>query len=250
MRNPYLERLQGQKQHPASPSIPSKPGFEGIEGDKGCRVSGNTWPRSPARTPTTPTTSLKNATTAYPQNLQNLGSPSVPVPTPTLPDAPDGAGPTPEIELPAAGGRYRKSFAFLLQKPPAYIPVERWQQAVEDSRSFLHKWGEQAELLDWDWGDLFGLDILPADPHPSYSRLSRYDNTRLVLAVAGQRGDRNYRGHSDNQKSQYRRHHGLSPLQQTSIGSVGRFAQGLHRVKPWLRPHGSTPRFARGASVR
>jgi len=183
VRNPYLERLQGQKQHPALPSIPSKPGFEGIEGDKGCRVSGNTWPRSPARTPTTPTTSLKNATTAYPQNLQNPSSPSVPVPTPTLPDAP---GPTLEIvELPAAGGRYRKLFAFLLQNPPAYIPVERWQQAVEDSRSFLHKWGEQAELLDWDWGDLFGLDILPADPHPSYSRLSRYDNTGLCWMLQG-----------------------------------------------------------------
>ena len=183
MRNPYLERLQGQKQHPASPSIPSKPGFEGFEGDKGCRVSGNTWPRSPARTPTTPTTFLKNATTAYPQNLQNPSSPSVSVPTPTLPDAP---GPKLEIvELPAAGGRYRKLFAFLLQNPPAYIPVERWQQAVEDSRSFLHKWGEQAELLDWDWGDLFGLDIQPADPHPSYSRLSRYDNTGLCWLLQG-----------------------------------------------------------------
>ena len=172
MRNPYLERLLGQKQHPAPPSIPSKPSFEGFEGDQGCRVSGNTWPRSPA--------------TAYPQNLQNLGSPSVPVPTPALPDAPDGAGPTLEIvELPAAGGRYRKLFAFLLQKPPAYIPVERWQQAVEDGRSFLHKWGEQAELLDWDSRDLFALDTPPADPHPSYSRLSRYDNTGLCWLLQG-----------------------------------------------------------------
>ena len=184
MRNPYLERLQGQKQHPASPSIPSKPGFEGFEGDKGCRVSGNNWPRSPAITPTTPTTSLKNATTAYPQNLQNPSSPSVPVPTPTLPDAPGG---------PYAGDRRTASSGWALSQvvrlpspePPAYIPVERWQQAVEDSRSFLHKWGEQAELLDWDSRDLFGLDIPPADPHPSYSRLSRYDNTGLCWLLQG-----------------------------------------------------------------
>ena len=105
------------------------------------------------------------------------------MPTPTLPDAP---GPKLEIvELPAADGRYRKAFTHLLVEPPAHIPVERWQQAVEDSRSFLHKWGEQAELLDWDWGDLFGLDIQPADPHPSYSRLSRYDNTGLCWLLQG-----------------------------------------------------------------
>ena len=108
------------------------------------------------------------------------------MPTPTLPEAPDGAGPTVEIvELPAAGGRYRKAFTFLLVEPPAHISVERWQQAVEDGRSFLHKWGEQAELLDWDSRDLFGLDIPPADPHPSYSRLSRYDNTGLCWLLQG-----------------------------------------------------------------
>ena len=185
MRNPYLERLQDQKQHPASSSIPSKPSFEGFEGDQGYRISGNTWPRSLAIIPTTPTTSLQNATTAYPQNLQNPSSPSVPVPTPTLPGAPDGAGPTVEIELPAAGGRYRKAFTHLLVEPPAHISVERWQQAVKDGRSFLHKWGEQAELLDWDSRDLFALDIPPADPHPSYSRLSRYDNTGLCWMLQG-----------------------------------------------------------------
>jgi hypothetical protein len=179
VRNPYLERLRGQKQHPASPSIPSKPGFEGFEGDQGCRIFGNTWPRSPAVIPTTPTNSLNNATTAYPQNLQNPSSPSVPVPTPTLSEAPDGACPTVEIELPAAGGRYRKAFTHLLLEPPAHISVERWQRAVEDGRSFLAAWGEQADALGWDSRDLFGLDIPPADPHPSYSRLSRYDNTGL-----------------------------------------------------------------------
>jgi hypothetical protein len=82
-------------------------------------------------------------------------------------------------EFPAAGGRYRKAFTHLLLEPPAHISVERWQRAVEDGRSFLAAWGEQADALGWDSRDLFGLDIPPADPHPSYSRLSRYDNTGL-----------------------------------------------------------------------
>jgi hypothetical protein len=185
VKNPYLERLRGQKKHPASPSIPSKPGFEGFEGDQGYRISGNTWPKSLAIIPTTPTTSLRNATTAHPQNLQNPSSPSVPVPTPTLPEAPDGVGPTVEIELPAAGGRYRKAFTHLLVEPPAHISVERWQRAVEDGRSFLAAWGEQADALGWDSRDLFGLDIPPDDPHPSYSRLSRYDNTGLCWLLQG-----------------------------------------------------------------
>ena len=50
---------------------------------------------------------------------------------------PDGVCKLALAEFPAAGGRYRKAFAFLLVKPPAYISVERWQQAVEDGRSFL-----------------------------------------------------------------------------------------------------------------
>jgi hypothetical protein len=90
-------------------------------------------------------------------------------------------------EFPAASGRYRTAFAFLLVKPPAYVPVERWQQAVEDGRSFLHKWGEQAEALGWDSRDLFGLDTPPADPLPSYSRLSRYGNTGLCWLLQGKR---------------------------------------------------------------
>jgi hypothetical protein len=186
VRNPYLERLQGQKRHPAAPSIPSKPSFEGFEGDQGCPVSGNDRPRSPATIPTARPTSSKNATTAYPQNLQNLGSPSVPVPTPVLPEAPDEASPTTEnVELPAAGGRYQKAFTLLLVEPPAHISVERWQRAVEDGRNFLATWGEQADALGWDSRDLFGLDIPPGDPHPSYSRLSRYDNTGFCWLLQG-----------------------------------------------------------------
>ena len=89
------------------------------------------------------------------------------------------------VEFSAAGGRYREAFAFLLIRSPAHISVERWQQAVEDGRSFLAAWGKQADALGWDARDLFGLDTPPADPHPSYSRLSRYDNTGLCWMLQG-----------------------------------------------------------------
>jgi hypothetical protein len=85
-------------------------------------------------------------------------------------------------ELP---GRYRKVFLHLQLKPPALIPVERWQRCVEDGQRFLAQWGETAESLGWDSRDLFGLHTPPADPHPSYSRLSRYDATGLVWLLQG-----------------------------------------------------------------
>ncbi len=39
--------------------------------------------------------------------------------------------------------------------------------------------------LGWDSRDLFGLHTPPADPHPSYSRLSRYDETGLIWLLQG-----------------------------------------------------------------
>jgi hypothetical protein len=88
-------------------------------------------------------------------------------------------------EFRAAGGRYREAFTHLLVEPPAHISVERSQRAVEDGRSFLAAWGEQADALGWTSRDLFGLDTPPGDPHPSYSRLSRYDNTGLCWLLQG-----------------------------------------------------------------
>jgi ABC transporter substrate binding protein len=61
----------------------------------------------------------------------------------------------------------------------------RWQQAVEDGRRFLARWGKQAEALGWTARDLFGLQTPPAKPHPSYSRLSRYDETGLIWLLQG-----------------------------------------------------------------
>jgi hypothetical protein len=63
--------------------------------------------------------------------------------------------------------------------------VARWQAAVEDGRRFLARWGVQAEAFGWTARDLFGLHPSPAKPHPSYTRLSRYDETGLIWLLDG-----------------------------------------------------------------
>jgi hypothetical protein len=88
------------------------------------------------------------------------------------------------IELPAAV-RYRKVFAFLQLKPPDLVPIERWQQCIRDAGRFLARWGLEAERLGWSSADLFGLAAVPEKPRPSYSRLSRYDQTGLCWLLEG-----------------------------------------------------------------
>jgi len=88
------------------------------------------------------------------------------------------------VELPQAQ-RYRKIFGVLQLRPPAMVPVERWRQCVEDGKRFLALWGSQAEVLGWTASELFGLHEPPATPHPSYSRLSRYDSTGLCWRLQG-----------------------------------------------------------------
>jgi hypothetical protein len=88
------------------------------------------------------------------------------------------------VELPQAQ-RYRKVFAHLQLRAPTMVPIGRWQQAVEDGKRFLSRWGEQAEALGWSSADLFGLREIPTKPHPSYSRLSRYDCTGLIWLLEG-----------------------------------------------------------------
>jgi hypothetical protein len=73
--------------------------------------------------------------------------------------------------------RFCRTFSALETRRPELVPVERWRLAVEDGRRFLARWGEQAEALGWTARDLFGLQQPPKDRHPSYSRLSRYDET-------------------------------------------------------------------------
>jgi hypothetical protein len=65
------------------------------------------------------------------------------------------------------------------------VPVARWQQAVEDGTRFLAQWGDQAAALGWTADDLFGLAPVPDNPHPTFSRLSRYDHLGLVWLLDG-----------------------------------------------------------------
>jgi hypothetical protein len=80
-----------------------------------------------------------------------------------------------------------RTFSALESRCPHHVPVSRWQHAVEDGRRFLARWGDQAEALGWTARDLFGLHTPPAKPHPSYNRLSRYDETGLVWLLQGRK---------------------------------------------------------------
>jgi hypothetical protein len=100
---------------------------------------------------------------------------------------PDGVGCRVEIvELPQAA-RYKKVFGVLQLRPPALVDVARWRRCVKDGRRFLATWGSQAEAMGWTSADLFGLHTVPDKPHPSYSRLSRYDATGLIWLLQGRR---------------------------------------------------------------
>jgi hypothetical protein len=81
--------------------------------------------------------------------------------------------------------RFSRTFSELERRCPDHVEPSRWQQAVEDSRRFLAQWGEQAEHFGWTPRDLFGLHKIPAKPHPSYRRLSRYDCTGLIWLLRG-----------------------------------------------------------------
>lgn len=76
-------------------------------------------------------------------------------------------------------------FSYLERHRSEYIEQDRWRQAVEDGEQFLATWGTQAAALGWTGIELFGLHEPPANPHPSYNRLSRYDCTGLVWLLAG-----------------------------------------------------------------
>jgi hypothetical protein len=65
------------------------------------------------------------------------------------------------------------------------VPIDRWQAAVEDGRHFLARWADRAEALGWTDSDLFGLMPVPGHAKPSFSRLSRYDETGLIWLLRG-----------------------------------------------------------------
>jgi len=81
--------------------------------------------------------------------------------------------------------RFGRTFSELERRCPAQVEPGRWQLAVKDGRRFLAQWGEQAEALGWTSHDLFELHEVPANPHPQYRRLSRYDCTGLIWLLQG-----------------------------------------------------------------
>jgi hypothetical protein len=81
--------------------------------------------------------------------------------------------------------RLHRTLSALEARCPDLIPGDRWQLAVDDGRRLLTLWGDQAAALGWTARDLFGLHKPPARPHPSYSRLSRYDETGLIWLLCG-----------------------------------------------------------------
>ena len=83
-------------------------------------------------------------------------------------------------------GRFGRTFSALEARCPDFVPTDRWQLAVEDGRVFLARWGGpgRGAWLDGQ-GYLFGLHTPPAKPHPSYSRLSRYDEIGLIWLLCG-----------------------------------------------------------------
>src|SRR5215470_10799407 len=82
---------------------------------------------------------------------------------------------------------YSRTIAALEAGCPNFVPVDRWQFAVEDGRRFLARWGDQAHALGWTTTDLFGLLTVPEHAKPSFNRLSRYDETGLIWLLDGRR---------------------------------------------------------------
>jgi hypothetical protein len=80
---------------------------------------------------------------------------------------------------------YTSVLAALRAKCPAYVPEDRWRQAIEDATAFLSEWGERAQAFGWTARELFGLHPVPERPAANYSRLSRYDTMGLIWLLHG-----------------------------------------------------------------
>jgi hypothetical protein len=81
--------------------------------------------------------------------------------------------------------RLCRTLSALEARCPELVDIDDWQQAVADARTFIGRWGEQAENLGWTAEDLFGLFPVPSKPHASFRRLSRYDTTGLLWLLRG-----------------------------------------------------------------
>jgi hypothetical protein len=64
-------------------------------------------------------------------------------------------------------------------RPPADVPLKRWQQFVDDVGHFLDYWADYAAALDWGPHELFGCDR----DRP----FARIDRSGLLWLLAGDR---------------------------------------------------------------
>ena len=87
--------------------------------------------------------------------------------------------------LQSGSGRLDHALLRLECACPDHVDEGRWQRCISDARRFLRSWGSQAEALGWTAKDLYSLHDPPANPYPSYSRLSRYDQTGLLWLLEG-----------------------------------------------------------------
>ena len=146
--NPYLAKLRArdqEKRHPQEPSKPSKPAIPVVTGGD---------------------TTAERGFDGFEGDQDRCFSGN------------EGLEQTPLHRL-------CRTFEHLKSRCPGLVPHDWWQQAVQDSRRFLAQWGGQAAALGWTAHDLFGLVQPPARPHPSYRRLSRYDETGLIWLLCG-----------------------------------------------------------------
>jgi hypothetical protein len=82
-------------------------------------------------------------------------------------------------------GSYASALAAFRANCPAYVPEDRWHQAVADATAFVSEWGAQAQTSGWTERELFGLYPVPEQPTANYSRLSRLDEMGLIWLLHG-----------------------------------------------------------------
>ena len=87
--------------------------------------------------------------------------------------------------MPDFASTYAGALAALIERCPAFVEAERWQQCLANAERVLAQWGEQAAVLGRTERDLCGLREPPAKPHPSYRRFSRRDCIGLVWLLQG-----------------------------------------------------------------
>ena len=115
---------------------------------------------------------------------------------------------------------FGRTLTALETRCPELVPVARWQQCVDDGRTFLTRWGEQAEALGWTARDLFGLFPVPEN-RTRHSPIIPLRPHRADLAAGWPAGDRPHRGHGGDTEP-HRLHHNLP---QAPMSRAGTFKQ-------------------------